>query len=317
MNPINGSDYINASLIQKVNREASTTSIASEYLSFSNITLILSQDPTADTEEHYLQMIHEQKVNVVVQVGGENDPSNCLKLLISKNFISKNLIEHVNLGEHLVREKMEVRVKGKAAHPFTVYSFTAWPIDDQFGPEDSKNFLTAFHLIQNEIKCQFSTLTLMSQDRKGGISGAASFIIMYKLLEELDIGMRVIELKLQEERKEVGTLNIFKTVNGFRSERAYMIRSFHEYKFLFETLAFYAKNKSCFDNMLPNHSFGIANPRNFTKRANILPRRINQESVYLENEDESIFDRIGRNSLGRSRRKRIKLSKTIKRSNIM
>ena len=63
--PVNGIDYINASWIQTLSRDRAYDELLyNEFLPFSKIGFILTQDPTPDSHPQYLQMIHDQKINV-------------------------------------------------------------------------------------------------------------------------------------------------------------------------------------------------------------------------------------------------------------
>ena len=66
MNPIDGSDYVNASLI--LLSHYNDPDRASLMPNNVKISFIASQGPTIDTCVHHLQMIHEQEVDVVIML---------------------------------------------------------------------------------------------------------------------------------------------------------------------------------------------------------------------------------------------------------
>ena len=68
VNPLDGCDYINANWITtaQAKDEKSTTSSVSQPCS--NISFMASQGPLPNTCSHHLQMIHEQKIDIVVML---------------------------------------------------------------------------------------------------------------------------------------------------------------------------------------------------------------------------------------------------------
>ena len=61
--PVNGVDYINANWITRINKERVYEElIYNDYLPYAKINFILTQDPTVDSEAHYLRMIFEQEM---------------------------------------------------------------------------------------------------------------------------------------------------------------------------------------------------------------------------------------------------------------
>ena len=66
MDPIDGSDYVNASLILLSNyNDPDRASLMPNSV---KVSFIASQGPTIDTCVHHLQMIHEQEVDVVIML---------------------------------------------------------------------------------------------------------------------------------------------------------------------------------------------------------------------------------------------------------
>ena len=73
MNPVCECDYINASEITNANLYVGTH-IGKMKLS-SNISFMISQGPMTNTCIHHLQMIHEQRVDIVVMLTTLEDAS--------------------------------------------------------------------------------------------------------------------------------------------------------------------------------------------------------------------------------------------------
>ena len=248
--PVNGSDYINASWIQILSRDRAYDELLyNDFLPFSKIGFILAQDPTPDSEPHYLQMIHDQQINVVFQVGSKKPPLNWKN--VSYGDISKTLIESCDLNETLLRQKIKICIKDEKTHYVTILTFFGWPENGQFSTENSNNFLAAITHMRKEIGKKHDTLMVMSNDENGGIGGASAFLVLFRLLEEVDFALRGTNLQQGQQAANASeTINIFETIKELRKKRARMVHSFATYDFLFNTLAFYASNKNQFDEML-------------------------------------------------------------------
>ena len=162
--PINGVDYINASWIQRV-KENHVYDDVYDFLEASKINFLLTQDPTPDTEQHFYQMMFEQLVDIVVHIGSETNL--CRWNRVSYGNVSKQLVDRVKLEKNLIREKIDIFVERERSvinHRLTVYHFTAWPSDDQFGNADSKKILTMICLIQRDIGKPTKEFTIASHD---------------------------------------------------------------------------------------------------------------------------------------------------------
>ena len=249
--PIKGSDFVNASWIQNV-KEYGLYDIKTAYgfLHWTSMNIILTQNSTPDTRQHYLQLIHEQRIDALIHIGSDNDFPDWNDK--SYGHLSSELIERTMVNDFIVREKIDVSaMHGKSTinHTTTIYHFTAWPLNDTFSERDSKNLLIFINFVRKEIgkSTTSTTFTMAAHDSNGGIGGAATFIALYQTMHDVD--SKILEKDSGED--EIATVNLFGRVNELRKKRAHMIQTFSNYKFLFKTLALYASQKSCFDMSLP------------------------------------------------------------------
>ena len=250
--PINGIDYINASWIQRIT-ESNPYEDVYKFLPAAKINFLLTQDPTPDTQEHFYQMMYEQHVDIIVHVGSDKSLQQWNKEAYGK--VSKELIECIQLNEYMTREKFDIYVKHNKStinHPITAYHFTAWPTTDQFSDIESKKFLTMISIIRRDIGKPTKQFTIASHDSFGGVEGASSFLLLFQMVQELETKLKVRKLELGNisRQREIEYMNVFEKVDDARKHRAHMISTFSNYKFLFSTLAYYAKNKSMFDTIL-------------------------------------------------------------------
>ena len=242
---INKIDYINASWVQRCHDENVYDDVY-EFLTSSKMNFIVTQDPTKDTQQHYYQMLFEQQVDVVVHISSDSNLQHWETRSFGNAYIE--LVERVNLEENIMREKMNIFVKSDAlihSHPTTVYHFTAWPSDDHFGEEDSKRILTLISLVQRDVGKPTTKFTIASHDASGGVGGASTFIVLFQMQQELNTKLKV----RKQGQIEIESVNVFQKVNEMRKQRAHMIATFQNYRFLFNTLAYYAKNQSFFEKI--------------------------------------------------------------------
>ena len=289
--PIHGIDYINASWIQKAT-ESNPYDDVYEFLPSAKMNFILTQDPTPDTIQHFYQMMYEQQVDIIVHVGSDKSLPEWEKVTYGN--VSKKLIECIQIDQNVKREKLDIYVKQNKStinHPLTVYHFTAWPTNDQFDDDDSKNFLTMMSFIRRDIGKPEKQFTIVSHDSSGGVEGASSFIILFQMLQELETKLKVrkLELGIISREREIEYINIFDKVDNARKQRAKMISTFSNYKYLFSALAYYAKNKSTFDKILTKYETVSTEKRSSTRFSNQSAYQQNDESEYVYS-DEIVDD---------------------------
>ena len=288
--PVNGIDYINASWIQTLSRDRAYDELVyNDFLPFSKMAFILAQDPTQDSEPHYLQMIHDQQINFVFHVSSEKPPINWKN--VSYGDISKTLLENCDLNDTLLKQKIKICIKDEKTHYVTILTFFGWPENNQFQTSNSSSFLAAITHMRKEIGKKHDTLTIMSHDGNGGIDGASAFVVLFRLLEDVDFALRGTKLQQGQQTADASeSINIFETIKELRKKRARMVHSFATYEFLFSTLAFYASNKNQFDEMLtkidPSGNPNVKPRKTVTRRINATGSRKEEIRTRKDAEEE-------------------------------
>ena len=244
--PIIGSDYINATWLQRIKANDLYDDLY-DFLPSTSMNIILTQTPTSDTRQHYLQLINDQRIDVLINIGSDKDFPNWDR----KSFgnLSSELIERIDVDDFIFQERIDVSARhGKSIinHTTTVYNFTGWPSNDTFSEKDSKNLLTFINFVRREIGKPSKDFTMAVHDSDGGVGGAATFIVLHQMMQDVD--SKILERDSGQE--EIGSLNIFRTVDELRKQRAHIIETFSNYKFLFKTLSYYASKRSTFDTKL-------------------------------------------------------------------
>ena len=209
---IDGVDYINASWLQKVEYTNLYDDLY-DFLPASDMNIILTQDPTLATRQHYLQMIHEQNVNLVVHIGSDKNLENWEN--DSYGNISVDLVERLEITKFITRDKLEVylkRDKSTIYHSVTIIHYNAWPENNEFNEEDSRSFLNMISFVRREIGKPRKRCTLVAHDAAGGVEGASAFIVLHQILQEFD--SKTNEAKSGFQNKSLGYLNVFSAVNN-------------------------------------------------------------------------------------------------------
>ena len=84
----------------------------------------------------------------------------------------------------------------------------------------------------------------MVHDCRGGVAGAAVFISMYRLMQEIDDSFT----ENNELKQSVNQISVFHTVNDLRKDRARMIEDYPTYKLLHLCLAYYGSSRTQLKN---------------------------------------------------------------------
>jgi len=154
--------------------------------------------------------------------------------------------------------------------------------------------------IKRDIGKPEKQFTIVSHDSSGGVEGASSFIILFQMLQELETKLKVrkLELGIISREREIEYINIFDKVDNARKQRAKMISTFSNYKYLFSPLAYYAKNKSTFDKILTKYETVSTEKRSSTRFSSQSAYQQNDESEYVysdeivDNQDVYVNDEL-------------------------
>ena len=277
---INGVDYINATWMKEVGNEGVYDElIYNNYLPFLKVNFILAQAPIPETYHHYIEMLYEKKVNLVVHIENEmNNPPDRLSglsdppewLRSSFGALSCQLLEHFSLDENLSQQNIMIK-KFDKTRQIKHFCFVTWPSNDDFREDNAKDWLRAINLIRKEMKNSFTNFTVVCQDQSGGISGASSFLALYPLLQSLDEEIREMNsLPKESINPEMHVINLFQVVKDMRQKRAHVVQTFNEYRFLYRCLAFYSRNKQDLDKIFKNKESRPGTPRTPKKPKPIL-----------------------------------------------
>ena len=248
---IDGSDYINASVISSLGRSDEPSYdevIYSSYVPTFQIQFIIGQDPGQNTWTRHLQMIHEQRVHVVINlhrgncsetlmVGHEDSYQHMIRKTVKKIQVTDTMCAYID--ELFNTTSVETQYKTQVLS-FEIYDF---PKKDDFDAEDARNLLMNIAAIRKQIKAKNNVLKMMVYDDEAGLSGASVFVALYEIMANVDSSVNEHnQLKTSAE-----DVNVFEVVNGLRKDRMNMINTFSAYKFLHSCLVEYGPNRKTYD----------------------------------------------------------------------
>ena len=281
-NLIDGSDYINASLISSLRRSEEPSYdeiIYSSYVPTFQIQFIIGQEPQKNTYTRHFQMIHEQKVHVVVSLhrgAGTN------KLMLGKVDSFQNMTRKttkkiqvrdtmcVYIYELFNTSSVETQYKTQVLF-FEIFNF---PRNGDFDVEDARNLLCNISSIRTQIKAKHNALKMMAYDDEAGVSGASLFVALYEILQNVDGSVN----EFNQLKKSAEDVSVFEVVNGLRKDRMMVINTFSAYKFLHLCLMEYGPNKKSFDAIQSKH----LNTRNLQNDKKIVQKKRTTEENILD-----------------------------------
>ena len=244
-------DYINASWIREpVTERDYDCANLHPYLPVSQMTIIVTQNPTIETMNSYLTMLHQNSVDFVIHFSRSGTSTTDFG---NPTGISKKVVNRKSLNDFLSIEIWEVsKTKGglrgaRFSHGLEFLCFSGWELEGNISEETIRQLLTAVTLVREEIGTNKDSVNLVLHDNDSGSSGAAVFLALQELLETIDDSLTAPELQLDSIK---GQVNIFEVVSNLRKKRAKMIKSYEQYQLLFKALVFYSKHKNEFDSIL-------------------------------------------------------------------
>ena len=252
-NPIDGYDYINASLISQPASEDQTYDelIYSDILSCKKVKMIVGQDPVPHTLPHHWALIYENEVDFVV-----NFTTKSLKLGKVYRFgsISVRVLNHRKMSDTLSRTEISLfnmsAPGAKHEHRSSIFKIIGWPDDETIAADQVKGIVTALVLMRKEMRVDMDSAKMMVHDRHGGVGPGAVIVALFQLFEKVDDSL-TNENKIKSTTE---TLNVFETVNKLRMERASMVDNFEAYKLIYRCVEHYGYDRQAFLKLKPDET---------------------------------------------------------------
>ena len=250
-NLFEGSDYINASLISSLRRSEEPSYdeiIYTSYVPTFQIEFIVGQEPNKNTFTRHFQMLHEQRVHVVISLHrGKGTNKLILDKVDSFHNMTRKTVKKIQVSDTMCvyiyelfdTTSVETQYKTQVLF-FEIFNFPKW---DDFDVEDARNILSNISSIRKQIKAKNNRLKMMVYDDEAGSCGASLFVALYDMLENVD-GSVNEENQLKKSAEDV---KVFDVVNGLRKDRMMMVNTFSAYKFLHMCLMEYGPNKKTYD----------------------------------------------------------------------
>ena len=253
---VNGSDYINANWISTPSEQPSFEEISYVQRNpFNKVNFAVGQHPLQNTLQHHYSMILETQMNVVVSIEENENKS---PYIIGRSYKFKDLILRVNqrknINDRLRRSEITLLNECQKEHQLVYFELFGWSKVELRSIDDFEHLVLSMCMIRNEMKQAKSALRVMVHDSRGGVGGAAFFVAMYRLMQQIDEAFN----ESDQLKQSIATdISIFHTVNGLRKDRAKMIEDYSIYKLLHRCLAYYGSKRLHLRNKVLHQSTKI------------------------------------------------------------
>ena len=219
---IDGSDYINASLVSSLRRSDEPSYdevIYTSYVPTFQIQFIIGQEPGQNTLTRHVQVIHEQRVHVVISLH-RGDGTN--KLIMGKiegfQHMTRKIVKKIQVTDTMCvyiyelfnTTSVETQYKTQVLF-FEIFDF---PKNAEFDDADARHLLSNIASIRKQIKAKNNSLKMMAHDDDAGLYGASIFVTLYEILENVDCSVTEINQLIQSAED----INVYEGVNGLRKD---------------------------------------------------------------------------------------------------
>jgi protein tyrosine phosphatase len=253
-NEIDGVDYINASwMTQKIVDEPTYDQVIySSHVPYDNIKFLVSQDPLPTTAQHHFSMMHEHKIDMVVNIA-EDAGTKPMKVGKTYHFqdIELSVDARNKISDHLSITEFRLfnttAPRSQYMQHVVFFECTAWPTGCITSSEQTKDFVSSILQIRSQMKLDNDSIKLLLHDSQGGLGSSAAFLALYDLIQKVDESFN----DNNELKRTVKKIDVFGTVNRLRKDRAGMISDYETYTLLFKSLEHYGANRIALTKTVP------------------------------------------------------------------
>ena len=243
-NPVEGCDYVNASWLSNASDDPTyDEEIYTSYLSRKDIKFAIGQNPIPATMQHHYQMILENQIDIIVGFSRQSDEPLQVGKTCRFNEMSLTIESRNQISDHLFETKIVVRKTTASGvqnvHHAVCFEIVGVAIHGMESSDYAKKLVSSICLIRNEMKKKTTCFKVFVSDPRGGVQGAAAFVVLYDLLQQVDEGLTGND----KVKSSVTTIDVFDTVNMLRQDRANAIEDYETYKSLFHCLNHYGPNR--------------------------------------------------------------------------
>ena len=234
--------------------------IDTTYPLYQIIQFVIGQDPIPATMPHHIRLIVEQQIDVVVGlsdtiptvVDRDDRPITFNKLYLE--ILNRREMKMIGNGT-LLRAEMNAmdttHGRSRKLHSFVYFDvgffspdwMSPYPMTLKKCPKptsDIENMVQSICSIRDELKHQTSYLNVFVHDSRGGVQGASLFVLLYKLMQQIDEGVT----EGGQIKQGMENLDVFSAVNRLRKDRPNAIENFGTYQALLCCLNYYGLNRN-------------------------------------------------------------------------
>ena len=223
--PIENCDYVNANKISPASDDPTYDElIYTSHQPFKSIDWVVGQNPLPRTMGHHFRLIHESRFDSVI--GFMDNPSETLfesGNTYEYNGLKVEVLSRHSLRKYLLRTDIMLSSNSIAEyhdkHQTSYFEFVNWPNEQISGIEHIDELLSALCAIRTEIDTKRTKGKVFVHDSRGGVTGAAVFLIMYELMDQIDSSFT----EDNRMKKGASDIDLFAIINRLRKDRAMMI----------------------------------------------------------------------------------------------
>ena len=235
-----------------------------DFSKYCNINFLAAQGPLPVTCAHFWQAVYENDVDIIVMLtklkeGGSGSypgqtkctqywPSMSEKKLKAGNF-EITIIEEIQVRPGITKRIFGLQGKdatnSNQEHLVTQLQYVGWP--DYGIPEEDDHLINLVknvrYIIQSDRekisrKERFTVFAHCS----AGVGRTGTFIAMYQMMDQIEEMLSKTQTNTgQSARNQNQCIDIFNTTLSLRSKRVEMVQSWAQYRYLYKSVAAYAK----------------------------------------------------------------------------
>ena len=230
------------------------------YPPYQKIQFVIGQDPIPTTMPHHIRLIVEHQIDVVVGlsdkiptlVDRDGTPNTFNKVYL--DILNRTEMKMIGNGT-LLRAEINAMVTAlrnpEKLHNFIYFDVGCfspdWMAPNQMILEkcplptsDIENMVQSICSIRDELKHRTSYPNVFVHDSRGGVQGASLFVLLYKLMQQIDEGVT----EGGQIKQGMENLDVFSAVNRLRKDRPNAIEEFGTYHGLLRCLNYYGLNRN-------------------------------------------------------------------------
>ena len=244
--------------------------IDTTYPPYQKIQFVIGQDPIPTTKLHHIRLIVEHQIDVVVSLSDkmvdrtivdrtatlvDKDGTTTIFNRVYLDILNRREMKMI-CNESLLREEINAMATfpggPRKLHNFVYFDVGCfspdWMYPDFATTSDIEKMVQSICSVREELKHIKSFPNIFVHDSRGGVQGASLFVLLYKLMQQIDEGVT----EGGQIKQGMENLDVASAVNWLRKDRKNAIEDFGTYHGLLRCLNYYGLNRNTILQNTPN-----------------------------------------------------------------